>query len=514
MLMRNLASSGALTQPLKPEPRLPPRDALADMRRLFHRHRRGLLAWTGLCLAAAFVHVTLATPEYVATAQILLDSRPLQQSADAARAAMAAALDNAQIESEVQVSRSEKVLRRVFDTLNLAEDPEFGARPAHGWVSRPDAAEQNRAVAAAFQNFADRLSVRRVGQSLVLEISFRATTPEQAARLANAVAYAAIGRQIEQRQLEARRNGDWLRSTVAALDAQEDAIAEAMRTGAPPRLALTASPAQIISEATIPLGKSYPRKPLILFSALCFAALTGLGAVAARRGLDRRLRGWREIEEHFHLDGLAVLPYDIDVPFRASASLAHYLSRRRDAPFARGVEALTSVLLSQSGPANTVGVVACHRFAGATTIATALAIQIAARGYATALAKFNPRADAMTREDASFRGAKLTASDKAIAAPRLVDFEILTGDGAAGRAETAASADDDARGAFSHVVIDFSATTESVGVLTHANLIDGVIIVVEAEKTTSDQLADVIHSVRLTKTPILGVVVNKARDAG
>lgn len=487
------------------------RDGLAETLKLFRRNRRGLLAWVATCVLVALLYVSLAAPEFVATAEVLLDTRPLQRGLDLP--SPLTSVDNAQVESQAQIARSEQVLRYVFNELDFRHDPEFDKTNPTG-----DPVADRRDATAAFQNFADRVVARRLGQSLVLEISFRSVDPVRAARVANALAYSFILYQIRVRELEVRRSGDWLQSRIDEVNAQEKAIAEAVHEGRTPSAAPTASPAQVISEATEPLARSSPRKGLTLVAAVAFALLTGLGGVSVRHGLDRRIRSGRQISDDFKLEYLGSAPYDHDLGFGSVASLKEILFVDPQSGFRRSMEAIASALVNaRRGKADApivVGVVACHRYAGATTIATALAMRIAARGYVTGLAETTVVGAKAphNQELAPLSGASGASVALALRSFQLVEFDAVCA--------LRRRADPQRLGqkavnaeklyAVDQVFIDFSAFVETADALSYADLLDGMIIVVECGKTSSEQLSEAIHAIRLTDTPILGAVINKA----
>lgn len=518
MLLRSVVAPTDLPSRLQTGARSFAVDGFGDTMRLFRRYRRGLLTWIAGCLLIALAYVTLATPEYTATAEMLLVSRPLQEGANSGARSASLLVDNIQIESQIQIARSEKVLRYVFDILGFRDDPEFGGASRSAlsaqWFGKGDAASERKSEMAAFQSFSDHVVVRRAGQSLVLEFSFRSFDPARAARVANALAYSFIRYQIGVRVLETRRSGDWLKSRIDDLDAQDKAVTLAAREGGAPTIALTASPVQIIGAAVEPLAKSSPSRTLTLFSALTFALLTGLGAVSIRRGLDRRIRSRRQIRRDFDIECLGVAPFELEMSFSSPMILMKHLRTSPPAGFRRASEAIASAVIGGgrrgAHAPRIIGVVACHRYAGATTIATALAMAAGGRGGATAFAEVsvaNPIAPIDDRAPAAPGGIAPTNFHH-------LDFGALLGLSRAANSHTQKSETElaDRLNAFDHIVIDFPALTESSSALSHSRLIDGIVLVVEYEKTSTEQLDEALYAIALTDTPILGVVLNKARD--
>src|SRR3569832_1247263 len=108
------------------------RVTLAEIVRILRR-RMALIAATTLIFAiAASIAVVVIKPLYTATATVLIDPRrPNVINLDAKQAPVQApATDDATIESQVLLSQSISVLRRVVDELKLTEDPDFMPKPS------------------------------------------------------------------------------------------------------------------------------------------------------------------------------------------------------------------------------------------------------------------------------------------------------------------------------------------------------------------------------------------------
>ena len=68
--------------------------------------------------------------------------------------------------------------------------------------------------------FADRLSTKRIGQSLVIEIAFSSADPEQSAEIANAIAESFIRAIVEAKSRLAEEQGKWLSERLETLQEQ------------------------------------------------------------------------------------------------------------------------------------------------------------------------------------------------------------------------------------------------------------------------------------------------------
>jgi len=528
MLQNNFDQELRQSAPLQSSPSRPKPDGLGDTLRLFRRHRFGLMAWIGFCVVVTAFYAVTTPKEFVATTQLILDSRRLSQGIETSAYAPMT-IDNPQVESQVQIARSEQVLRLVFRELNLGADPEFGAVEKPSLLSRLFSGNnQPQAISpqmesAAFAAFSDGVVARRVGQSLVLEISFRSRSAERSAKIANAIAASFIHYQLESRGLEMRRSGDWLQSRIDDLQSQEQATIDAIHNGVAPKGPLTASPVQIISEASEPLHKTYPQTTLLLASAFTFALLTGLGYLTIKHGFDRSINSRRQIAEGFEFECLGGLPYESLLTNLSPSALLAFMRNRPNAGFVRTTDSIVSAILSDriARTPRLIGIVSCHPKAGTSTIAAALAIQIAARGHTTALADLSPRiSERLWRFDLGsdqngVAHAPVAPAGTEIQIPPQLQFLDLVGFCVAGR-EASPRRDApltfklrDRLKSFEQVVIDFPALSESSDALRHASLLDGVIVVVEYGKTSADQLSDIAHAFYLADTPIIGVIMNR-----
>ena len=367
----------------------------ADIKRIIKRYSSTILwsAATGTVLAA--LYAMTAVPLYTAQTQIIIDPslpQTLREQGDGLFS-----IDNAQVESQIEVLKSESIAHDVITQLKLADDPAFiGSAPSilsypirlFQSEGRPDAFARER---SAFARLARGLAVRRVGLSYSIEVMFSATSPELAAKIANATANAYIAEQIGARAQSARQGGLWLEERIdhlrkqmnaAALQSQEfrakrdyrisgnrgdavepkagtledsashrpntleelDSTAQTFRriyesylmayTESVQKQSYPVSNARIITAATPPLGKSHPRTKLLLVFGCLMGSLAGLGIAFCRHKLDRSVWGARQIREDLGLDCLASIPRIVgqDPPSRLarlSTALA-YVQRPSD----------------------------------------------------------------------------------------------------------------------------------------------------------------------------------------
>lgn len=149
--------------------------------------------------------------------------------------------DRASIESQAQLIRSKPLLLKVIKALNLRADPEFGGYKGYDAgkemptnvrpdsvedllarkTDQPDGPQRDYVVA----NLANQLVVRRVRNTLLIEIKAYSRNPEKAAQIANTLADVYLRDQIQAKQTAAGLASDLLEKKLNGLR-QELAKAE------------------------------------------------------------------------------------------------------------------------------------------------------------------------------------------------------------------------------------------------------------------------------------------------
>ena len=165
---------------------------LSDVAAFIKQHLPAILMTLGAGLVLAIVYVATAQPIFTARAEIIIDPKMTQltrqQMGD-----ISFSLDNAQVESQIAVIRSEKISQTVVSKLELAKDPEFqkstsllaglqellGSTLGRKKVQSNTDADGNRTAVAIFE---DGLEVRRIGLSYAIEILYSSRDADKAAR--------------------------------------------------------------------------------------------------------------------------------------------------------------------------------------------------------------------------------------------------------------------------------------------------------------------------------------------
>ncbi|MBR0916307.1 AAA family ATPase [Bradyrhizobium japonicum] len=177
-------------------------------------------------LALGLVYVVTAPPRFTAQTTLIIDTRKVQLFQQQSILGDIP-IDSASVESQIEILKSEKVALSVIKTLHLTEDPEFsGSRSglfssAFDLVSAVlgsrDTASNFELTRSAIRTFQSQLTIKRIGLSYVIEISFKSLSRDRAAEIANAVAEAYIVDQLEAKDQATRRASAWLQDRIGEL---------------------------------------------------------------------------------------------------------------------------------------------------------------------------------------------------------------------------------------------------------------------------------------------------------
>lgn len=201
---------------------------------LLQRQYVVILVTAALVLAACLTYLRITPPTYTAKAQILLEN-PKAQFVQQQSLLADPAMDVSQIETQIQVLKSQAIASMVIGKLNLAEDPDFKETPsllsslsqrAREWFSLSrktqhepvdDQPQDQDDVIAAFEH---RLTAERVSVSNVIEIGFSSSSASRAAEIANAVAKAYLSDQLNAKFDANRTATSWLQDRLRDLGEQ------------------------------------------------------------------------------------------------------------------------------------------------------------------------------------------------------------------------------------------------------------------------------------------------------
>jgi capsular exopolysaccharide synthesis family protein len=191
----------------------------------------------GIGLGVAYIFT--APPMFTAETSMIVDTHKVQMFRKQDSVAPSnASIDSGLVESEVEMLKSENVSLAVIKRFNLVDDPEFSGRigspfqmlfeAISGLFSHDAPKSEYERTRRAAAVFADRLTVKRIGLSYILQIGFTSLDSKRAADIADAVANAYIIDQLQAQFEVARQAGVWLQDRLRELREQATAAERAV----------------------------------------------------------------------------------------------------------------------------------------------------------------------------------------------------------------------------------------------------------------------------------------------
>jgi polysaccharide biosynthesis transport protein len=196
-------------------------DVLQSFTGFVRRQFRVFLILVPCTTILGLLYLFTTPPNFTATGTVVIDTRKMQLLQQ--QSVMGEiALDPGTAQTEVEVLKSPNVSLSVIKNLRLTEDPEFVAGGGlFGIVLKfipilnvLESGVKQSETQRALDAFERRLTVSRVGQTYVMEISFRSSDPAKSARIVNAIADAYIMEQLEAKYEAARRATSWLQDRI------------------------------------------------------------------------------------------------------------------------------------------------------------------------------------------------------------------------------------------------------------------------------------------------------------
>ncbi len=173
-----------------------------------------LLAIVLIATLIAAVLVFLQAPVYTASTRVQLD--PI--SSDAATGALVVRAvretDDMALETEVEAIRSRPIIESVIDWLNLDRDPEFSAAAVAADDSDAEGPPERGALIAAVRQ---AISVKRIGDTSVIEIRCDSRRPQTAQALCTTVAEMYLAGQLQRKVSVTERADEWLTERIDEL---------------------------------------------------------------------------------------------------------------------------------------------------------------------------------------------------------------------------------------------------------------------------------------------------------
>jgi exopolysaccharide transport family protein len=206
--------------------------------------RRNMKLIAAIGVAGALVTaaaVFMMAPKYVATVTLLVDPRQTRilQDAEVVSQLKVDSRDAGVIDSEVELMRSDTVMRRVAERLDLKDDDEFGgpgglvARikrivllPLRLMFGSDQAAEDD--LSGVVSALADNTSAKRRGMTYVIDLNVWSQDARKAARIANTFAESYLDEQLAAKANATQRATRWLNARVEELRGQVTASEKAL----------------------------------------------------------------------------------------------------------------------------------------------------------------------------------------------------------------------------------------------------------------------------------------------
>ncbi|WP_455274073.1 GumC family protein [Rhizobium herbae] len=456
--------------------------------------------------------------------------------------------------SEAPLSYQDIVKAMLLEALG--EEAQSSATPDNGRT--PEDGRSDRVIS----KLRNMTTARRIGRSTIIELSAAASSAAKAEKLANTMATAYIVKNISMKAQFAQQYSDWLEKilreqqrnlTEAANDlasfrtdprdqyrlAELQSQADARRTlfentltqftEAKQRISSPVSDATIVSPATPPLSKARPRSVLIIAFAIAVGFGAGLMLAMIRHASDRRIiRRGRLVEATGLPFVTSVKKHRTKNRFGTNRAVSALREIERSIelgiePVLPGIEELTAVTIGLRRKRKIIiGIVAVDPGCGASTIACELAVQSAASGSRTLLI------------DTVVDGVSLSHLLVPCAVPGLADVldDVSLLKTAAlrvsatlkflpvGRAECVTPAIRLSSGRtqlnftelkkdFDAIFVDITAFSKSSDATAIASELDGILLVICHGRTTIDEAARAIESLRNVGAEVVGAIINK-----
>jgi succinoglycan biosynthesis transport protein ExoP len=194
----------------------------------FIRRQYPIFAIIMLCaFASGLVYLFAVPAQYTAKAVLLIDSNKVRILQPQQQALGDAPPDSDQVETQVEILKSDKIAVSVIKNQRAAAEPEtpktedrpFGA--LRNFLS-PASAGQSETVQLrnAVQAFLQRRTITRIGRTSAVVIGYTSASPETAAAFANGIAEAYIRDQLESKYEATQRATAWLQDRIKELEAR------------------------------------------------------------------------------------------------------------------------------------------------------------------------------------------------------------------------------------------------------------------------------------------------------
>jgi capsular polysaccharide biosynthesis protein len=340
-----------------------------------------------------------------------------------------------------------------------------------------------------------RVSVSVPANTTVLRISYRAASRGRAAAGAEAFARAYLANRAASATSVLHRQAAAVTREIRAHTTQSPRrqplrVRNALLATLQKRLASIATtvvtPGQVIGAAQVQGARAEPHPVLLLLSAAMLGLLLGIGASVGRDWTDRRVRSTAKLGE-------------LGIPILAS------LPRRHEDAAAAYLRLGNAILMVSDGAARAVVVADVSPGQSDVGVANLLADALAASGRSVSVARVEagagyPHAEPLREEE---------AERAPMAAPR-GDQALLEDERAGGARVRVEEVLEEVRPSPDIVLVEAGALAVTPLTPAVARSCDGVVLVVEVDRTRVPDLVGVVEHAELMGTRILGAAVHHA----
>jgi succinoglycan biosynthesis transport protein ExoP len=191
---------------------------IAEYLGMVRRHWKLVAAACVLALAAASIHYAITPKEYMATTRISIERRSLTSLSSGAQNPWFENYWNLEYyPTQYELLKSRGLAERVARNLDLASDPAFNPGAAGRGAAASSAEEDEAMLGALAERLRGGLSVGPVRGTQLVDLSYRDSSPEFAARAANAFVEAYIDMGVEARYATAGKASSFLTTQIDSL---------------------------------------------------------------------------------------------------------------------------------------------------------------------------------------------------------------------------------------------------------------------------------------------------------
>jgi capsular polysaccharide biosynthesis protein/cellulose biosynthesis protein BcsQ len=478
-----------------------------DVIRSKARQRRPAIIWSAvvgavICAVLVGLYIFARPATYSATSEILIANTTLQLSGPDAFVTQLP-IENSLVQSEMELARSDQVLKRVIDGSGAAQVegmlprrntprfPVLGMFQRRGKQQQPDGETRRRAAIGALRA---NVTVSRVGATLIIAVSAKAATAEAAARLTNEVVSAFVQDQTETNALIT--TAAWLRERIKVLG---------------PTL-------RVISTAAVPSRPEGQHPFVVLALSMLTGMVLGTAAGVAFAVFDRRVVSAEQITAITSAECFGYVPrlaaqHGCGEVLGGGAAHGGRLSMLNDVLRCARLAALRRV----GSDTIFVGITSCQPGAGKSTIAMKLAQLMAGEGRRVLLvdASNNTKLTADFAKGAARGLTELLRGEVSISDAIWQDVHPFLDFMPAG----AYGNDVDARwpelprllsNVDQRIVLDLPALTAIADVRAAVQAVNGILLVVEWGRTSERRLREALRALGPAGHKLLGVIINRA----